>query len=294
MLDKNELQPFFSVLDSLLESEEVAVHLLFRLSDMSAAEFEDFKQRWHDAPAERRRIIIRHLVDISEENYVVDFMPVFSLALEDESAGVRVAALDGFWDTTDSSLINPTLRLMQTDPSLEVRAAAASALSHFILLAEWGQIPRPFSSRIVAALLNEYELMDTAVPIKRAALEALGAADHPRVEALIEDAYHSGDTELQISAIFAMGSSADERWLPAIQEQMDSSLVEMRVEAARAAGIIGHEDVLPGLARLAADEDLEVSTTAVTALGQMGGEVALRILTMMAEDEDFCPFARSS
>lgn len=284
---KQEEKSFSSVLDDLFTNEQASIPLLYRLSDLTDDMFVEFAQRWPTVADDRRRVIIRHLVDICEENYVVDFSRIFTFCFTDPFAAVRVAALDGIWDETNVRLIDPVIRLMQTDPAIEVRAAAAAALSHYVLMAEWGQIPRTASARIVDTLLTEYEKPDTAVSVKRAALEALGATNHPRVTNLIEAAYAHDDFDMNLSAVFAMGSSADERWLPIVLEEMSSSSPEMRIEATRAAGIIGHADALPALARLAADEDLEVGYAVVEALAQMGGDLAYKMLSRMAEDEDF-------
>lgn len=285
--EQEEQRPFETVLNELIVEDDVIISHLYRLSDMTPREMEIFQQRWPQIPPARRRVIVRHLVDICEENYRVDFSPVFSFCFNDEVADVREAALDGIWDISKTSLIDPVLELLQHDPAMEVRRAAAAALSHYVLMSEWGQIPRSVSPRIVDALLVEYEKEETAVPVKRAALEAMGAANHPRIDQLIKEAYYGTDEGLQVSALFAMGNSADEQWLPEIIEEMDSERPEMRLEAARAAGSIGHEKALPGLAALAADDDLEVQLAAVHAVGQIGGDAAHRMLSTMADDEDF-------
>ena len=286
--DLEDEMPFAEVLTTLQTADDVAVHLLYRFSDMSAQERAHLEEHWLDAPEQRRRVIARHMADLSEENYVVDFVPVFRyMMLNDPFAGVRTAALDGLWDATDTSLIEPILELVRTDESMDVRASAASALAHFVLMAEWKQVPRKVSPKIVEALLVEYEKPSTSIPVKRAALEAMGAAAHPRVGELIEAAYASDEFAMRLSAVFAMGSSADERWLPILLEEMESPEMAMRAEAARAAGAIGHEDAVPMLARLAADEELDVALVAVRSLGQIGGEDAENVLTVIVEDDDF-------
>lgn len=287
MMDPEQKIPFSSALDSLFMDETVSVPLLFRLSDMAEADFALFKERWPAVDDSRRRVIVRHLVDISEENYVVNFSPVFAFCFDDALPAVRVAALDGLWDQTNLRLVGPIITLLQQDESVEVQAAAASALAHFILMAEWGEIPRTMSPRIVEALLTAYDGVDTAVPVKRAALEALGAADHPRIATLIQEAYAGNDPDMRLSAVFAMGSSADERWIPDLLVAMRSEDANMRVEAARAAGSIGHEDALPTLAHLAVEEDLEIALTVVEALGNIGSEKAHKMLVQMGEDEHF-------
>jgi HEAT repeat protein len=198
-----------------------------------------------------------------------------------------VAALDGVWDSTNIRLVRPIIDLMQNDEDEAVRAAAAAALAHYVLLSEWGQLPASISPTIVEALLMEYEKPDTAVAIKRSALEALGAANHPRVAGLIEEAYESSLTEMQMSAVFAMGSSADSRWLPIVIGEMQNPSSEMRAEAARAAGTIGSSDAVDKLANLLMDEDMAVSAAAIEALGQIGGDRPMEILQELLEDSDF-------
>lgn len=280
-------KPFSEVLDALFTDEQIPIPLLYRLSDMPAEAFNTLVERWPAVAEERRRVIVRHLADISEENFVVDFSPFFSFCFQDETAAVRIAALDGVWDCTNLALIDPIIRLMQSDENDEVRAAAAAALAHYVLMAEWGELPRKISPRIVAALLAEYEKDETAVAVKRAALEALGAANHPRVPTLIQEAYEQENFDMQISAVFAMGNSADPRWLPIILEEMSNPMAEMRAEAARAAGTIGSSDAVPSLAELAIDEELSVGLAAVTSLGQIGSEQAREILLDLLDDPEF-------
>ncbi len=285
-MTSEEQLPFASVLDALFTKEPLPIHLLHRLSDMTAEEMATFQAGWTAVPTPRRRVIVRHLADLTEDNYVVDFEPVFRDCFRDPDEQVRVAALDGVWDANDSRLINPIIHLMQTDPAHDVRVAAAAALSHFVMLVEWGQLPERFAPPMVTALLAAYENGDTAVPIRRAALEALGAANHPRVADLIMDAYESGDEGLQISAVFAMGASADKRWLVTVLGEMDSPDPEMRAEAARASGQLGSSDAVSHLERLIADEDIEVQLAAIEALGRIGGDTAHNLLLRLAEEEE--------
>lgn len=286
-MEKKEQLPFSSVLDKLFTADPLPLDLLYRLSDMSEEDTQRFWSSWTAVPDERRRVIMRHLADISEENFVVDFAPIFTRAIADPFAPVRVAALDGIWDTTHIGLVRPIINLLQTDADQAVRAAVAAALAHYVLLAEWKQLPAHISSPIVEALLAEYEKGDTAVAIKRSALEALGAANHPRVARLIEEAYENDQFEIQLSAVFAMGNSADPRWLATVIGEMQSPSEDMRAEAARAAGAIGGGTAVEALANLVVDEDLSVALAAVEALGQIGSDQAMEILQSLLDDPDF-------
>lgn len=278
---------FAEALSALFDHDEVPVHLIYRLSDMADGEFSQFQKRWADASEERRAIIVRHMADITEENYLVDFTSVFAYLFADEYATVRQGALDGVWDSTDTRLIDPIIDLLQNDGSVPVRAAAARALAHYVLLAEWGQIAARVATPVVDALLAEYARPAAAMEVKRAALEAVASANHPSVADLIRDAYEDGPNDLQLSALFAMGVSADRRWLPILDDEMQSPSADFRAEAARAAGAIGSAEAVDGLEQLLIDDDLEVATAAVYALGQIGSERAAELLTQMSEDPQF-------
>lgn len=285
MMEEKE-KSFDAVLDELFTAEPLPIPELYRLSDMQSEEWAAFETGWSTVPDERRQVIVRHLADICEDNFIVDFTHVFVYSFEDSVAAVRMAALDGLWDSTDLKLIPRITQLMQQDVAEKVQAAAAGALGHYVLLAEWGQLPERILPGLVEVLLTEYDKEETAVSVKRVLLESLGAAAHPRVNGLIEEAFEDGDQLMQMSAVFAMGNTADRRWSVTVLGEMESSYEEMRVEAARAAGLIGNSDFVPQLAELAYDEDLAVRVAAIISLGQIGGDEVQRILADMLDDPE--------
>jgi HEAT repeat protein len=177
--------------------------------------------------------------------------------------------------------------MMQRDDDEDVRVAAISALAHFVILVEWQQIPAAVAPPVIEALLAEFEKPDLSEPAKRAALEALGAANHPKVPKLIEEAYESDSLNLQLSAVFAMGANADSRWLPIVIDEMESHEPDMRAEAARAAGEIGGSDAVDALANLTLDEETAVALAAIGALGQIGGSKAEEILQEISRNPEF-------
>lgn len=285
-MEKEQEQAFDVVLEGIFEADPLPIAQLYRLSDMADEEEALFWSSWTAVPDDRRKAIVRHLADISVDNFVVDFSRIFVRSFEDDLSDVRVAALDGLWDTTDILLLPRIMELMQQDPSEEVRAAAAGALGHYVLLAEWGQLPERILPKLVGTMLAAYENEDTAVAVRRVLLEGLGAADHPRIGELIANAYETGELWMQISAVFAMGNSADRRWTVTVLGEMESPYEEMRAEAARAAGTIGNSDFVPQLAALAYDEDLAVQVAAITSLGKIGGDEVQRILANMLDDPE--------
>ena len=284
-MDEKE-KAFDVVLEELFKAEQVPIPQLYRLSDMQENDWMAFQAGWTAVSDERRQVIVRHLVDISEDNFIVDFSPIFTLGFEDAVPEVRIAALDGLWDSTDLRLIPRITRLLLEDEDERVRAAAAGALGHYVLLAEWGQLPQRILPGVVETLLAAYDDEETAASVKRVLLESLGATTHPRVNELILEAYEEGDQSMQMSAVFAMGNTANLHWLVTVLGEMESPYEEMRVEAARAAGLIGSSDFVPRLAELAYDEDLAVRVAAVTSLGQIGGDQVQQLLADMLDDEE--------
>jgi len=279
--------PFASVLEALFSAEDLPIYLLYRLSDLSDAEFEQFKQEWRDVDEQRRIAVVLHMSEIIEENFLVDFSPLFAHMFDDESAAVRVAALDGVWDSEDQSLVPLILDMLATDEDAGVRAAAARSLAHYILLAEWGQISDAYTGEIVDGLLAAYDNPRSSLEVRRAALEAVSASSHPRVPELITDAYEEGPNDLQLSAIFAMGISGDERWLPILEEELSSPSPDFRAEAARACGVIGGHSSIEALEQLIDDDDPEVGASAILALGQIGGERIFAMLSRLADDPNY-------
>lgn len=274
------------VMNSLRSDQPISIPMLFQLSDLSPGELDYFCTEWSGIEEERQRVIIRHLADISEENFQVDFSEVFSHCLADKAPSVRMASLDGLWDTDRLALIEPIIRLMEADADTDVRSLAAATLGHYVLMGEWQQIPYKHVSPIVERLIGQVDSEETPPNVKRAALESVGAATHSRVASLLEQAYDSADPDMQISAVFAMGRSADMRWLPIIIDEMLNPTMEMRIEAARAAGEIGSSDSIPNLAELVWDEELEVRLMAIAALGQIGSDLAENVLQDLVIDPE--------
>jgi HEAT repeat protein len=280
----DESMPFTKIMESLKNDDQVSIPMLYRFSDIKPEEWEYLQSVWPTLADERRQVIARHLADITEDNYMVDFSDFFTLALNDPQPAVRLAALDGLWDSERLSLIQPIIMLMKTDPAEEVRARAAGSLGQYVVKGEWEIIPSERTEPIVDALLEQMDAPDTATAVRRAALESLGAAYHPRVDELIMEAYESGHFDMKISAVCAMGNSADKQWTACVMDELENPDAEMRFIAARAAGQIGSSDLVNGLIELLDDEDSEVMFMAIASLGEIGGELALEALEELQSD----------
>ncbi len=272
------------------DDKEISIAKLYALSDLPPELMAKFVAEWPGLPLERREKIARHLADIMEENYQVDFTPLFAMFLADGATEVRRAALDGLWDSTEVSLLPTMISLMQTDSDESVRVAAAVALGHYVLMAEWGQVNPKVSQPVVTALLAELEKPDVSFAMQSAALEAVASSGHGRVHDHIQTAYASRYERLRLSAVYAMGASADRRWLSTVLRELDHDDTEMRIEAARAAGSLAASDAVEKLEELILeDDDLEVQITAVQALGKIGGDLVNEILHRLTETEEDLP-----
>lgn len=256
------------------------------LSDLTVDGLNQFKEAWAALSAARRRSLIERLVELSEERIDVYFRRIFQWAMEDEDPWVRAKAIDGLWEVDDVLLVRPFIRLLQTDPSAEVRAAAAEALGRFLLLGEYEQLDPQQAASIEAALQAAYANTAEDVAVRRRVLEALAFSEAANIPSLIQQAYEDEDAEMRISAVFAMGRNADPRWGEIVLEELTSDDPAMRYEAARASGELGLAEAVPELIRMLDQGDVELRDIAVWALGRIGGPAARRALQACCESDD--------
>ncbi len=276
-----------ALLKNLADDEQtLSIARLYTLSGLEKADLERVRAAWPSIPADRRQAVMRHLDEIAEANFEVDFGPVFCIGLADAEPGVRTAAIDGLWEENDVKLIEPLIDLMQNDASEEVRAVAAGSLGRFVLAGELEDISAATSDQVVETLREVIEDPSETVEVRRRAIEAIGYSGAEGVSELISDAYEDADERMRISAVFAMGRSADLKWADLVLRETESSNPEMRFEAARACGELENLDAVSALARLLDDPDDQVREASVWALGQIGGNEPRRLLTAIVEDED--------
>jgi HEAT repeat protein len=268
------------------DSQPLSVAKLYALSNLEGADLARVQAAWPTLLDDRRRATIRHLVDITETNFEVNFGPVFRLALNDSDAEVREAALDGLWEDTDPALVPVLLNMLQNDPSEQVRAAGASALGQFVYLDDIEEIPHAKVETALKTLRQIIAAPDEPREVRRRAVEAIGFSSAEDVPGMIRQAYASPDELMRVSAVFAMGNSADDQWIDTIISELESQLPAMRYEAARAAGELEARTAVGTLARLLDDPDREVQEMAIWALGQIGGKRARSLLTDLAAGDD--------
>ncbi len=267
-------------------ASRLSLSSLYHLSRMDRAELQLFQEAWPSIAAQRRRQIITFLVEIAEASFEVDFNQVFRFCLGDEDEQVRESAIEGLWEDEDPALIGLLVGLLRDDPSVSVRARAATSLSRYVLLGELDKLRTRYAAQVVEALLNTIRSPLEDSEVRRRAVEAIAYSSEQSVRGIIEAAYYDEDEKMRTSAVFAMGRSADPYWSGFVLGELESFSPEMRYEAAVACGELELSNATPLLAGLINDPDREVQEAAIWALGQIGGDEARHILYLCYEEGD--------
>lgn len=257
--------------------------MIYSLSDLAGARLDTFRSVWNALVVERRRGLIKRLVETAETNFELDFSTIINPALEDTDSEVRQAAIEGVLEDCPPRIVERLMVIAQTDPFSEVRAVAAQALGRQVLRGELGKLPELLNTRLQDAMLALYNNLDEDTDVRRRALEAVANCTRNGIDDLIREAYVADELLMRVSAVFAMGRTCDDVWLPEIVEELSSEYAELRYEAARAAGELELKPALQRLAELAYEDDIEIQEMAIWALGEIGGKAANQVLASLAE-----------
>jgi len=269
------------------EAGGLNVTVYYGLSDLDSSDLKQLRDAWETLNTDYRHRLLLQLVDISEMNFDLDYSTLAYLALEDENADVRAAAVELLWGDETLATMNRMIQLALDDEDVPVRAAAASSLGRFILLGEYDELPATQTDTAVDAAFSIYNDHDEDIEVRRRALESLGNSSHIAVSDLIEEAYGSMEQPLRVSAVFAMGRTCDPKWEHTVIRELNSGDAELRYEAVRAAGEIGLETAVPKLARIVYETDREIKEVSIWALGEIGGNEATKALERLTLDPDF-------
>lgn len=281
--EKPSVQAAIEALKSGHADKIPGADIFYGLSDLKPAELAQVKPVWVGLdPVYRRRLMV-DLMESSEINLELDYRAIGQFGLKDLDAGVRKAAIDLLWEDDSLELMDTLIRMAKSDSSVEVRAAAASALGRFILAGELEDLPESETIRAQNAVIQLYDNEAEDIDVRRRALEAISNSSHEMVKNAIKAAYRSDDRRMQISAIFAMGRTCDDVWQDQVLDELTSDDAEKRFEATRAAGELSLIEAVPKLARLAVDDDREIQEMAIWALGEIGGKESERVLSELLD-----------
>jgi len=199
---------------------------------------------------------------------------------------VRTQAIEGLWEDEDIKLIRPLIAFLRDDPSVAVRAAAATSLGRFVLLGELEKLSATLSNSVCEALWEVIHSLEEDIEVRRRAIESMAYSSEEAMAEVIADAYADDDWRMRVSAVFAMGRSADPRWKSTVLREVTNPNPEMRYEAARACGALEVEEAIPYLRNLVYDNDRDIQEVSIWSLGQIGGAEARRILEDCYEEAD--------
>ena len=279
------LVPIDEIISDLGDTDKPLLNAkLAELASINSEELERFKQAWPTIELKRRQQIVSRLVELTKDNFDLDFDDIFKHCLSDQDTEVRSKAVEGLWENEEPSLINTLLHLLEQDSSDKVKAAAANVLGRFVMLAEQQKLHSSYTPKIYQTLLKTISDNTKPVEVKRRALEAIAPLYSPEVEKAIREAYCSSNPKLRVSSIYAMGRNSNPSWLPMLLKELSNANSEIRYEAAGACGEIGEEEAVPHLIELVDDRDNEVQLAAIRALGKIGGTEAKNCLEQCLDD----------
>ena len=275
------------LLTDLTDAEKPVTYSgLLQLTDLPVEGLSELKIVWPKLSTERRREVVRKLVELADDNVELDFNSVFKSCLSDDDDAIREIAARGLWETEDRAMIRPLVKLLATDSSPEVRAAAAMSLKNFSVMAQNGKLLSRDGDRIRQALLTVVNSPSEDIDVRRRAIEAVSSFNTPETNDAVREAYESDNPTLVQSAIYGMGQSSNPAWLPTVIDEMSSPLPAVRFEAATACGLLGEEEIAPHLVQRLRDDDSEVRLASIKALGMIGGTMAKNALQLHLSDED--------
>ena len=236
------------------------------------------RRTWPTIPVERRREVVRYLVELAKDDVTLAFGRLLRIALADTDSETRRSAIEGLWEETDVTLIGPLVQVLHNDPSKMTRAAAAVALGSYVLAGELDEVDAALAMRAEEALFAIALSGDEDASVRCRALESLAYSGEVGVRQLIEDAYYAPEEEMRVSSLIAMGRSADVRWRNLARAELQNPDAAMRAAAAQACGELETKAALDEITDLLSDDDPEVRIAAILALGRIGGKEARTLL----------------
>ena len=286
-VDREEAEHRASLWRALEEEGEMPeVEHLGLLSGLLDEDILRMRTLWVKLSQMVRLELLTALAHLAEADFTMDFSAVFRMALRDHDADVRVIALRGLGEVEDVRLVPEFVHMLEQDPSIEARRAAAEGLGKFVLLGELQKLrPDPFHHTVLA-LCDAFLDRTQDLLVRRRALESMAYTGEHGVPEIIESAYAESDEGIRHSAVMAMGRSADARWGEIVQRELLSPNREMRFEATRACGELQLRESVNELVALTDDVDERIQTMALWALGQIGGNQARRTLQRFAGSSD--------
>jgi len=222
-----------------------------------------------------------------------DGIEIVERALASADPDDRLAATELSHVLMDDALADTMLRMITEDPSVEVRAAAATALGPALEEADIYEIDadtdcalsREAFERVRRALKRLYHDAREPDLVRRRVLEASVRSRMSWHAGAVRGAWLSDSDAWRTTAVFCMGFVPD--FEDTILEALESDDPALRFEAVRAAGLREIERAGKRIVAILRneDEDNDVKLVGIEALPRIDPSLALRVLP---------PFARST
>jgi HEAT repeat protein len=223
------------------------------LSMLEGQDLASFREAWQTLSAPARARLLRALHKAAETRLRLDFSALNRLALQDEDPVVRLSGIEAVIEDRSLELLSSLLRILNNDPHVELRVAAAEDLARFALLAELEDLDQDSAEQLRTQLLARARDENDDPRVGSAALAALGYFSDVAMMEELATAFTS--PALRLGAVRGMGRSADPRWTDRLMPVLGSEDPRMRAEAARALGEIEDERAVTPLVELMDDPE---------------------------------------
>ena len=175
------------------------------------------------------------------------------------------------------------LELLRTDPSVEVRQAAADDVARFALLGELGDLDADQTQRVRQALVDAVHDPNEEARVRSAALGAAGYFSDGDMAQLLAPASRIPIWSSAPYAAWAAAPTALDRTASDRPRQRQPAPAARTV---RALGEIEDERAVEALSGLTDDPDEAVELAVIQALGDIGGDEARDTLLYLLEDSN--------
>ena len=281
---EEEQADFARALQSVSAEGPLAQAELDALSMLEGDDLSRFREVWAQLPAGARARLVLGLRTAAEQRLRLDYSAINRLALDDDDEQVRLTAVQCALEDRSAALLNKLLQMVESDPSVTVREAAAEDLARFTLLAELEDLDAESTTRLRETLARVLDDASQAPRLRAAVLAALGYFSDVAMAERIGTGF--SDPSLRVGAVRAMGRTADPRWTDRLMPVLGSDDPRQREEAARALGEIEDERAVTPLVEIVDDPDEPVRLAAIEALGHIGGEEAREALLYLVESAE--------
>ena len=185
------------------------------------------------------------MTDLAQDNVDLNFDAVYKLALQDDEAAVRAAALRGLVEYEGRDLIPTLVELLREDTDPDVRREAAIALGRYALASELGHLGAKRNAAIRRGANRERRGHRRGRARARPRHRGAGRAQRRGDRQPDREHLRRGQHLAQGRRRRRDGPQRNECWLPIVLREMENRAPEMRHAAAFAAGEIGEDEAVP-------------------------------------------------